>query len=71
MKASELRKKSERELNKTLQELRKNLRHLRFKLTSNKLKNIGEIKQTKKNIARIKTLVCESQGKRNLSGNKS
>ncbi len=71
MKSSELRKKSERELNKTLQELCKNLKHLRFKLTSNKLKNIGEIKQTKKNIARIKTLVREDHAKRSLSGNKS
>ena len=71
MKTSELRKRSERELNKTLQDLCKNLRHLRFKLTSNKLKNIGEIKQTKKNIARIKTLVREGQEKRSLSDNKS
>ncbi len=61
MKASELRKKSREELNKTLQELRSRLRQLRFKLASNKVKNVREISQIKKNIARILTLLNKQE----------
>ncbi len=57
MKASELRKKSKGELNKTLQDLYKNLGQLRFKLSSNKVKNVREISQIKKDIARILTIM--------------
>ena len=61
MKAKELRQKTKPELDKILQELRKNLRQLRFKLASNKVKNIKEIYQAKKDIARIKTLAREDE----------
>jgi len=57
MKASELRRKSKEELNKTLQDLYKNLGQLRFKLSSNKVKNVREISQIKKDIARIFTIM--------------
>ena len=61
MKISELRRKTKPELNKILQGLRSKLRQLRFKLASNKVKNVREINQIKKNIARIKTLARESE----------
>ena len=59
MKTSELRKKDRKELEKTVLELRKKLSDLRFKFTSNKLKNVKEISNSKKTIARILTLLKE------------
>ena len=48
MKTSELRKKDRKELEKTVLELRKKLSDLRFKFSSNKLKNVKEINNSKK-----------------------
>ena len=59
MKAKELRQKSEGELQKLLQELRANLRKLRFDLASGKVKNVREIRQIRKDIARILTILNE------------
>ena len=59
MKIRELRQKSEKELQKTLIDLRDKLRELRFNLAGGKVKNIKEIHQTKKDIARILTLLKE------------
>ena len=61
MKTSELRKKDRKELEKTVLELRKKLSDLRFKFTSNKLKNVKEINNSKKTIARILTLLKEAK----------
>ena len=61
MKTSELRKKDRKELEKTVLELRKKLSDLRFKFTSNKLKNVKEISNSKKTIARILTLLKEAK----------
>jgi large subunit ribosomal protein L29 len=60
MKASELRKKDKKELAKSAQELRKKLSDLRFKFSSGKLKNVKEINQSKKEIARILTILHEN-----------
>lgn len=57
MKIRELRQKSEKELEKTLIDLRDKLRELRFNLAGGKVKNIKEIHQTKKDIARVLTLL--------------
>ncbi|MBL7156256.1 MAG: 50S ribosomal protein L29 [Candidatus Pacebacteria bacterium] len=57
MKAQELRKKSKIELEKLLKENREILRKLRFNAFTGKLKNIAEIKKTRKQIARILTLL--------------
>ena len=57
MKASELRKKSKRELQKLLQQEREKLLSLRFDLAAGKLKNFQKIKQTKRDIARILTIL--------------
>jgi len=59
MKTKELRQKSEKELQKLLQGLRERLRKLRFDLVSGKVKNVREIRQTRKDIARILTILNE------------
>lgn len=59
MKVRELRRKPTKELQQTLIGLRDKLRELRFNLASGKVKNIREIRQTKRNIARILTLLKE------------
>jgi len=61
MKIKELRQKSKKELNQTLISLRDKLRELRFNLTGGKVKNIKEIHQTKKHIARVLTLLNETR----------
>lgn len=57
MKILELRQKSKIELEKMLQDSREKLRQLRFDLASGKVKNVKEIREIKKNIARILTLL--------------
>ncbi len=59
MKSSELRQKTKEELEKLLKENREKLRQLRFDLTAGKVKNVREIRKTKKEIARILTLLRE------------
>ncbi|MEK9134917.1 MAG: 50S ribosomal protein L29 [Patescibacteria group bacterium] len=44
------------EILKTLQEKREKLRQLRFDLSAGKVKNVREIRQIKKDVARILTL---------------
>ncbi len=61
MKIRELRRKSTKELQQTLISLRDNLRELRFNLASGKVKNIKEIRQTKRDIARILTILKEDE----------
>lgn len=61
MEISELRQKSKSELNEILQESRDKLNQLRFELAANKKKNVREIGQIRKDIARIKTLVREGE----------
>ncbi len=55
MKAGELRQKSEMELRRLLRDSRERLRQLKFDLASGKVKNVREIRQIKKDIARILT----------------
>ncbi|MBU2539976.1 50S ribosomal protein L29 [Patescibacteria group bacterium] len=57
MKASELKKKNKKELEKDLEKLKENLSGLRFKLAANKLKNVREVRNIKKDIARILTIL--------------
>jgi len=56
MKIKELRQKTERELMDLLQENRHKLGRLRFELTSKKLKNVREIRDLRRDIARILTI---------------
>ncbi|OHA70137.1 MAG: 50S ribosomal protein L29 [Candidatus Wildermuthbacteria bacterium RIFCSPLOWO2_12_FULL_40_9] len=57
MKVNELRQKSKNELQNVLQEQREKLRLLRFDLSSGKVKNVREIRKTRKNIARTLTIL--------------
>jgi len=57
MKITELRQKPKNELQTLLLEKRERLRVLRFDLASGKVKNVREIRQIKKDIARILTLL--------------
>lgn len=60
MKTIELRKKDKKELEKMAQDLRKKMSDLRFKFSSGKLKNVKEINNLRKEIARILTLLKEA-----------
>jgi len=61
MKSSELKQKSQKELQKLLQNNQEKLRQFRFDLMSGKVKNVREIRQTKKDIARILTKLCQKK----------
>ena len=61
MKASELRKMTNEELNEKLIELKKKLMELRFKNSIGSLEKPSEIKATKKTIARILTVLRERE----------
>ena len=54
------RMKDKKDLEKTVLELRKKLSDLRFKFSSNKLKNTKEISNSKKEVARILTILKEA-----------
>jgi len=57
MEYKELTKKKESELHSLLSETREKLRELRFKDASKQLKNVREIREVKKTIARILMLM--------------
>lgn len=61
MKASELRKRDKKELEKNVHDLTKKLSDLRFKFSSGKLKNVKEINNSKKEVARILTILKETK----------
>ncbi len=55
----ELRAKSETELNAELVAAKKELFNLRFQNATNQLENTARIKEVRKNIARIQTVITE------------
>ena len=57
MKISEIRQKPKKELESMLLEKRERLRNLRFDLASGKVKNVREIRELKKEIARVLSLL--------------
>ncbi len=61
MKAKDLRKLSEDELVKKREELKETLFKLRFQLTRGQLTNTSKIKEVKRDIARINTILTELQ----------
>ena len=65
MELKDLLKKSEKDLHKALAESREKLRALRFKDSANQLKNVREIRSTKKIVARILTLLNKKEVKEN------
>ena len=61
MKANELRNKSGEELESMLESLKSELFNLRFQLAINQLDNPHKIKETKKEIARVMTIIAEKK----------
>ena len=61
MKASEIREKTQTELQKELSELKSELFKLRFQLATNQLENPMKLKDVKKSIARVKTIIRERE----------
>lgn len=59
MKASELRKLTNQELEVRISELTEELFNLRFQLAVGQLENTARIKTVKKTIARMKTIISE------------
>lgn len=56
-KASELREKSIEELNGELVDLKKEQFNLRFQKATNQLENTSRVRQIRRNIARVQTIV--------------
>ena len=61
MKAGELRTKSEDELKDSLLGLRKEAFNLRFQRASGQLENTARIREVRRDIARIKTVLNQRQ----------
>lgn len=59
MRTKELRQKTEKEMKQMLQTLREKARQLRFDLSSGKVKNVKELREVKKDIAKILTILNE------------
>ena len=58
---NELKGKSVEELNEELVAAKKELFNLRYQNATNKLDNTSRIKEVRKNIARIQTLITEAK----------
>ena len=61
MKANEVRKMNAEQLNEKLTGLKKDLFYLRMQHATNQLDNPLKIKETKRDIARVKTIIREQQ----------
>ncbi len=61
MKASKFREMTKDELNARLDELKSELFNLRFQLAIGQLENPMRIREVKKNIARVKTVLRENE----------
>jgi large subunit ribosomal protein L29 len=59
MKPEELRNKTTEELNAEVAELNQEMFNLKFQLHTGHLENTSRIPQVRKEIARIKTVLCE------------
>ena len=59
MKAAEVRAMNKADLEKKLSELKAELFNLRFQNATNQLDNTSRIKEVRKNIARIQTVITE------------
>ena len=57
MKITELRDKTDQELSRSLAELRDKVRDLRFKIAARRLTDVREVRESRKAIARILTVI--------------
>jgi len=61
MKANKIREMSSQELEQKLLELKGELFNLRFQMATGQLENPMKVREVKKNIARIKTIMREKE----------
>ncbi|MDU2110033.1 MAG: 50S ribosomal protein L29 [Peptoniphilus rhinitidis] len=61
MKANEIRRMSSEDLNNKVNELKNELFNLRFRLATGQLDNPSSIKNVKRDIARVKTIIRERE----------
>jgi len=61
MKTVDLRKLSYAELQEQLDEAKEELFNLRFQVVTNQLDNTARIKQVRRNVARVKTMMREQE----------
>tara|TARA_A100001037_G_C14787283_1_gene473038 strand:+ start:246 stop:449 length:204 start_codon:yes stop_codon:yes gene_type:complete len=59
MNGADLRTKTKDELSEQLQELKKEALNLRFQRASGQLETTARIKQVRRDIARVHTVICE------------
>ena len=59
MKKKEIKKLSKDQLNKNLEKFKKDLFNFRFQKVNGQIKSPSKIRETKKTIARLKTLLME------------
>ena len=62
MKVSELREKSEAELQEELQGMLREQFNLRMQQATNQLSDSSQMKKVRRNIARVKTIMNETKG---------
>ena len=62
MKTSEMRDKSEAELQEELQSMLREQFNLRMQQATNQLSDSSQMKKVRRNIARVKTIMNEKQG---------
>ena len=61
MKKNEIKKLTKGEVEKNLEKLKKDLFNLRFQKINGQIKNPSKVNQTKKTIARLKTMLGNNQ----------
>ena len=61
MKASEIRELSDNELQEKAQELKGELFNLRFQMATGQLENTTRLKEVRRSIARVKTIMRERE----------
>ena len=61
MKIDDIKNKSQDELNHNLSDLRAKILKLNFDLADNKVKDFSQVKKTKKDVARILTVLKQSK----------
>lgn len=68
MKAEEMRPKTEDQLKEQLRDLKKEAFNLRFQTVSGQLENTARVRQVRRDIARVKTVLRERQSAQDTAG---
>ncbi len=69
MKASEIRELSDQELQEKARELKGELFNLRFQMVTGQLENKARLKEVRRSIARVKTIMRERESAAAAAGN--